>query len=174
MRNFLPQGATGNQGRGEGVAARRAMISPAGELSWTVPAPWTPADLSNKALWLDAADSGTITLSGSAVSQWHDKSGNSRNFASSARAAVLHSSACRHLPGDEKKRHALHEFNLIKVRQVAHAEFFCIGCPVLQVLCLSTLETINQLTNPIFPALWPGHQLLQMAFTTTANPQKTP
>jgi methionine-rich copper-binding protein CopC len=51
----------------------------------TIPArgaPWTPAELSQpSALWLDASDSGTITLSGSAVSQWNDKSGNSRNFA---------------------------------------------------------------------------------------------
>jgi methionine-rich copper-binding protein CopC len=46
-------------------------------------ATWTPADLSNKALWLDAADAGTITLNGSTVSQWNDKSGNGRNVAQS-------------------------------------------------------------------------------------------
>jgi methionine-rich copper-binding protein CopC len=39
--------------------------------------------LSNKALWLDAADAGTITLNGSTVSQWNDKSGNGRNVAQS-------------------------------------------------------------------------------------------
>ena len=52
----------------------------------TIPArgaPWTPADLPDKALWLDAADSGTITLNGSTVSQWNDKSGNGRNVAQS-------------------------------------------------------------------------------------------
>jgi methionine-rich copper-binding protein CopC len=38
-------------------------------------APWTPADLSNKALWLDASD-----LSASPVGAWNDKSGNNRNF----------------------------------------------------------------------------------------------
>ena len=36
---------------------------------------WTPA-LIDTALWLDAADSSTITESGGAVSQWDDKSGN--------------------------------------------------------------------------------------------------
>lgn len=39
---------------------------------------WTPAQLS-PALWLDASDSSTITLNGSNVSQWRDKSGNARN-----------------------------------------------------------------------------------------------
>ncbi|MFM5941401.1 MAG: hypothetical protein ACKOQR_24645 [Dolichospermum sp.] len=39
---------------------------------------WTPAQIST-ALWLDAADASTITLNGSTVSQWNDKSGNGRN-----------------------------------------------------------------------------------------------
>jgi hypothetical protein len=39
---------------------------------------WTPAQLTTS-LWLDAADASTITLNGSTVSQWNDKSGNSRN-----------------------------------------------------------------------------------------------
>jgi len=36
---------------------------------------WTPAQIST-ALWLDAADSSTVVLSGSKVTQWNDKSGN--------------------------------------------------------------------------------------------------
>lgn len=40
---------------------------------------WTPKALPNLALWLDAADSSTIVLNGSNVSQWNDKSGNNRN-----------------------------------------------------------------------------------------------
>ena len=41
---------------------------------------WTPADLgADLALWLDADDASTITLNGSTVSQWDDKSGNGRN-----------------------------------------------------------------------------------------------
>jgi len=39
---------------------------------------WTPSQIST-ALWLDAADSSTITLNGSTVSQWNDKSGNGRH-----------------------------------------------------------------------------------------------
>ena len=39
---------------------------------------WSPAELTT-ALWLDAADASTITTSGSAVSQWNDKSGNGLN-----------------------------------------------------------------------------------------------
>ena len=41
---------------------------------------WTPASLgADLALWLDADDASTITLNGSTVSQWGDKSGNGRN-----------------------------------------------------------------------------------------------
>ncbi|MFM5962620.1 MAG: hypothetical protein ACKOQ2_36645 [Dolichospermum sp.] len=39
---------------------------------------WTPAQISTD-LWLDAADSSTIILNGSTVSQWRDKSGNERH-----------------------------------------------------------------------------------------------
>lgn len=39
--------------------------------------PWTPREIAT-ALWLDAADSSTITI-GTGVSQWADKSGNSRH-----------------------------------------------------------------------------------------------
>lgn len=43
-------------------------------------ADWTPAYLGGSlALWLDAADAGTISLNGSTVSQWNDKSGKARN-----------------------------------------------------------------------------------------------
>jgi len=51
------------------------------------PAAWTPAELTDLALWLDAADSSTITLNGSTVSQWDDKSGNNNN-ASQATATL--------------------------------------------------------------------------------------
>lgn len=40
--------------------------------------PWTPAAITT-AIWLDAADSSTITLNGSTVSEWRDKSGNARH-----------------------------------------------------------------------------------------------
>jgi hypothetical protein len=42
---------------------------------------WTPALLrSSVAVWLDAAEASTITLNGSTVSQWNDRSGNSRHL----------------------------------------------------------------------------------------------
>jgi hypothetical protein len=47
---------------------------------------WTPAKLSDLALWLDADDAGTITLNGSTVSQWNDKSGNGRNVSQATAA----------------------------------------------------------------------------------------
>lgn len=53
-------------------AALKAAPVPPGE-------PWTPAEITT-ALWLDAADSSTITQSSGLVSQWNDKSGNGRNF----------------------------------------------------------------------------------------------
>ena len=40
---------------------------------------WTPSQISTD-LWLDASDSSTITLNGSTVSQWSDKSGNGRHY----------------------------------------------------------------------------------------------
>jgi hypothetical protein len=44
------------------------------------PRPWTPAELgADLALWLDAEDTASITLNGSNVSQWDDKSGNNRH-----------------------------------------------------------------------------------------------
>lgn len=43
---------------------------------------WTPADITT-ALWLDAADDATITTVSGNVSQWNDKSGNSRHFTQS-------------------------------------------------------------------------------------------
>ena len=53
---------------------------------WPGATVWTPAQIST-ALWLDAADTGTITLNGSTVSQWKDKSGNGANL-SQATAAL--------------------------------------------------------------------------------------
>jgi hypothetical protein len=49
---------------------------------------WTPADLpiGTLSLWLDAADLSTITVSGSGVSQWRDKSGNGRHWSQSSDA----------------------------------------------------------------------------------------
>lgn len=48
--------------------------------------PWTPKAVSTS-IWLDAADSTTITLNGSNVSQWSDKSGNSRHISQGTAAS---------------------------------------------------------------------------------------
>lgn len=45
------------------------------------PDPFSPDDIDNLAMWLDAADASTIILNGSTVSQWDDKSGFGRHVA---------------------------------------------------------------------------------------------
>jgi hypothetical protein len=40
---------------------------------------WSPLSISGLAFWYDASDTSTMTFSGSVVTQWRDKSGNSRN-----------------------------------------------------------------------------------------------
>lgn len=44
-------------------------------------AEWTPAALTNLVGWWDASDAATLTLSGSAVTAWADKSGNGKTLA---------------------------------------------------------------------------------------------
>ena len=43
------------------------------------PPPYTPVNLYGLQLWMDAADSSTLTLSGSTVTAWKDKSGKNNN-----------------------------------------------------------------------------------------------
>ena len=47
---------------------------------------WRPTEITT-ALWLDAEDTSTITLNGSTVSQWADKSGNARNVTQATASA---------------------------------------------------------------------------------------
>lgn len=60
---------------------------------------WTPSSIA-MLLWLDAADANTITLNGSTVSQWNDKSGNGRNAtqATASNQPVYVGSAINNLP----------------------------------------------------------------------------
>ena len=44
---------------------------------------FNPKSIAGLKLWLDASDSSTVTLNGSAVSQWGDKSGNGFHFSQS-------------------------------------------------------------------------------------------
>jgi hypothetical protein len=46
--------------------------------------PFSPRNISGVALWLDAADQSSMTLSGSSVTQWNDKSGRGFNAATPA------------------------------------------------------------------------------------------
>ena len=46
-----------------------------------------PRQLASLAVWLDGSDSTTITLNGSLVSEWRDKSGNARHAAQATAAA---------------------------------------------------------------------------------------
>ena len=45
--------------------------------------PFSPLDIANLKAWYDASDTATITVSGTAVSQWNDKSGNAYNLTQS-------------------------------------------------------------------------------------------
>jgi len=42
--------------------------------------PFSPTSIANLKAWSDASDTSTISLSGSKVTQWNDKSGNSKNI----------------------------------------------------------------------------------------------
>jgi hypothetical protein len=48
------------------------------------PASFRPTQISGCSVWLDAADLASVVISGTSVTQWNDKSGNSRNFTSVA------------------------------------------------------------------------------------------
>jgi hypothetical protein len=55
--------------------------------------PFVPTDIANCALWLDAADPRTLTLSGSNVTAWADKSGNGRNATTASGTPVYSSNS---------------------------------------------------------------------------------
>jgi hypothetical protein len=63
------------------------------------PPPTIPLTISGCQLWLDAADTSSLTLSGSTVTQWNDKSGNGRNTSSAIGSSVRVSNAVNNLPG---------------------------------------------------------------------------
>lgn len=66
-----------------------AKLVLAKEFTWNESV-WNPSMIST-ALWLDAADSSTITQSSNLVSQWNDKSGNGRNATASSTARPTYS-----------------------------------------------------------------------------------
>lgn len=56
------------------------MLNNIAAISGTGVVPFTPASIANLKAWYDAADTATISLSGSAVTQWNDKSANAFNL----------------------------------------------------------------------------------------------
>jgi hypothetical protein len=63
-------------------------INKLGSIRASVVSSWTPANLGAAlALWLDADDASTITLNGSTVSQWDDKSGNGKHMVQATESA---------------------------------------------------------------------------------------
>lgn len=76
MRDIFGSGEIGRLGRVKGLGSD---FSVRGLQSVLMRSPvWTPAEITT-ALWLDAADADTITLTSGKVSEWRDKSGNSRH-----------------------------------------------------------------------------------------------
>ncbi len=61
--------------------------------------PFAPIDVSGCSLWLDGADSSTMTLSGSNVTEWRDKSGNGVNVAAASSTPVYQTNQIGGLPG---------------------------------------------------------------------------
>ena len=61
----------------QATAASQRYAPPSGFVAWDggVAPAWTPASLPGLVAWYDAQDASTITLSGSFVTQWNDKSG---------------------------------------------------------------------------------------------------
>jgi hypothetical protein len=59
-------------------SAKHYMERDLGQFLFVIEGSWTPEAITTE-LWLDGADASTITLNGSVVSQWNDKSGNGRN-----------------------------------------------------------------------------------------------
>jgi hypothetical protein len=89
----------------EGYLARKWGLSsnlPATHLYRSIPIVtrgFQPIDIPDCALWLDAADRTTMTLSGSNVTSWGDKSGNGNNANAHTSYATLASNIQNGLPG---------------------------------------------------------------------------
>jgi hypothetical protein len=60
---------------------------------------FVPTLISGSQLWLDAVDQSSISLSGTTVTQWNDKSGNGRNTSSAIGSSLRVSNVVNNLPG---------------------------------------------------------------------------
>lgn len=75
----------------DGLRSWRMMDLYNGALTPVAPG-WSPTSISGLAFWYDANDTSTMTFSGSVVTQWRDKSGNSRNANQNTGATYSNSS----------------------------------------------------------------------------------
>ena len=85
------------------TSAQRRQVETYLAWKWGLPTPlgtFSPFNVGNPVLWLDAADTSTLLLSGSNVTQWNDKSGNGRNFyqATGSNQPTLSNSVVNSLP----------------------------------------------------------------------------
>ena len=85
------------------TTAQRRQVETYLAWKWGLPTPlgtFSPFNTGNPVLWLDAADTSTLLLSGSNVTQWNDKSGNGRNFyqATGSNQPTLSNSVVNSLP----------------------------------------------------------------------------
>jgi len=119
---------------------------------------WTPAQIST-ALWLDAADASTITLNGSTVSQWNDKSGNGRNV-SQPTASAQPTSNTRTLNGLN-----VLDFNVDIIGR--STPFVTINTPWL-VYSVITFDSFTG--NPVYIGLQ-GAQTTHMGWSNNGNIQ---
>jgi hypothetical protein len=86
----------------EGYLAKKWGLTVSGQFLSTHPfrsippaiLPFSPRNITGLSLWLDAADQGSMTLSGSNVTQWNDKSGNEKH-ATAGGTTPTYSSATR-------------------------------------------------------------------------------
>lgn len=119
---------------------------------------WTPAQIST-ALWLDAADASTLTLNGSTVSQWADKSGNGRN-ATQPTASSQPTSNTRTLNG----------LNVLDF----NADVIGIGTPFVKIntpwLVYSVITFDSFTGNPVYIGLQ-GAQTTHIGWSNSGNIQ---
>jgi hypothetical protein len=91
---------------------------------------WTPDKLgASLALWLDAADASTITLNGSTVSQWNDKSGNARHATQATAASQPTYVSSDALLNSRPTVKVLADAGLVGliVPETSYREVFCVG-----------------------------------------------
>jgi hypothetical protein len=119
---------------------------------------WTPAQIST-ALWLDAADASTLTLNGSTVSQWADKSGNGRNVVQAVASSQPTSNA-----------RTLNGLNVLDF----NSDFLRYSTPFVTIntpwLVYSVITFDNFTSNPVYIGL-KGAQITHMGYTVGGNIQ---